>query len=199
MSEMTMNPGAQKAVLIFESEDGSVAVATIYDPVLRASFEDVHAGEYMGSRLAETTLTYRGMTYEAFPVKNEDLMKHAADVYAQARKDALLKEAETVPTMASQEDMMAMNFRTHEAANAAVFLAGVQAGARQVQFADAHFQKLSEEAVLHAYHAAYNAVNSLAYAKAGSKAHKGLKRARRALSELRQPIIEAFRAKWGDQ
>ncbi len=199
MSEMSMNPVAKKAVLILEGVDGSVVVATVYDPRFDAKFEEYSVGgSYVHSTVAETTLSFKGMKQAPFPATNEDLRQHAIQVYAVGRRDALANDVQNL-TAWGNDAIAEMNQRAHEVGIEMAYLAGVQAGAQQVVFRDERVEKEIDQERLSALSQAYQAVNSLLIEFRYEKAEKGLKKARKAIDKLYSAANEAFQKRWDTQ
>lgn len=191
MNTVALNPEARKAVLIMESDDGTIVAMTIYKPRFKREFHDQHLEGMVRVIPGTNTMTFE--TSAAFSTTHSEAsLKHAASVYAEARKEALLSEMSDVSIMPSGEDLMALNFRTHEAAMEAVYLAGISAGAEQVKFNDAYFEKQLAEAPVKALDRAYSEI-AMAHASAESRGKpwaKGLKRAMRTVTEIRHLFAE---------
>ena len=171
-------PLSRKAVLITEKEDGGVAALTIYDPVFQTSYDD----EF--STKSRNSLTFtEGQMFVTDP-SNAEKRAEVAQTYAQARKEALVAEAEaSTSVMPTPDELIAMNLRTHEEALQAVYQLGVAAGAKMVQFRDAHVEKeLKQIPVDLLWQIGLRLDRVLAHA--GKKSQLGLKKARKLVSEM---------------
>lgn len=191
MTAHSINLGARKAVLIMEGEDGSAVVTTIYDPRIDREFQEY---DYETTRLSVggtnrlTFTTGKMFSTSATP----DAIAHAAEVYATARKEALLNESEKLGIMPSADDIMKMNFRTHEEANVAVYLAGIAAGAQQVQFHDERIEKELAEAPLRGVEAVQRELRMLTATKSGKPVQKGLRRALKLAEQVRTTFVQGL-------
>lgn len=177
-----MNPFARKAVLILEAENGGVVVQTIYDPRVEVSYQD----EF--STASTTTLSFtEGLIWATDP-SNEEKQAEVSQTYAQARKEALVAEAEaSTSVMPTPDELIAMNLRTHEEAIQAVYQLGVAAGAKMVQFRDAHVEKEMAQIPLTVLDRVLARLG-VTQATKGKKSQLGLKTARREVEKLRQEI-----------
>ena len=113
-----------------------------------------------------------------------DWQAEVSQTYAQARKEALVAEAEaSTSVMPTPDELIAMNLRTHEEAIQAVYQLGVAAGAKMVQFRDAHVEKeLKQIPVDLLWQIGLRLDRVLAHA--GKKSQLGLKKARKLVSEM---------------
>lgn len=169
---------SRKAVLITEREDGGVAALTIYDPVLQTSYDD----EF--STTSRNSLTFtEGQMFVTDP-SNAEKQAEVSQTYAQARKEALVAEAEaSTSVMPTPDELIAMNLRTHEEAIQAVYQLGVAAGAKMVQFCDAHVEKELKQIPMDLLWQIGLRLDRV-LAQAGKKSQLGLKKARRLVAEM---------------
>lgn len=171
-------PLARKAVLITEKEDGGVAALTIYDPVLQTSYDD----EF--STTSRNSLSFtEGQMFVTDP-SNAEKQAEVSQTYAQARKEALVAEAEaSTSVMPTPDELIAMNLRTHEEAIQAVYQLGVAAGAKMVQFRDAHVEKELKQIPVDVLSLVNVRLGGM-LARAGKKSQLGLTKARRLVVEM---------------
>lgn len=180
----SINLGARKAVLIMEAEDGSAIVTNIYDPRIDRDHAEY---DYSTTRLVtEGTNRLTFTTGQMFSTSrtDEDLRKKAVGVYDEGAR--VFSDTETVPAMASEDEIRRWMRDRHEDALHAVYLAGVLQGARQVQFHDEHLEKEIAQIPLNVLDRAYSRITNALAASVSAKTEKGLKKARKIIAKLRQ-------------
>lgn len=168
-------PLSRKAVLITEKENGGVAALTIYDPVLQTSYEF--------STAVTNTLTFtEGQMFVTDP-SNAEKRAEVAQTYAQAQQDAMVAGAQKLPARITPEELTRMADRAHEEAIQAVYQLGVAAGAKMVQFRDAHVEKELKQIPMDLLWQIGLRLDRV-LAQAGKKSQLGLKKARRLVAEM---------------
>ena len=170
-------PLSRKAVLITEKENGGVAALTIYDPVLQPSYDD----EF--STTSRNSLSFtEGQMFVTDP-SNAEKRAEVAQTYAQAQQDAMVAGAQKLPARITPEDLTLMADRAHEDAIQAVYQLGVAAGAKMVQFRDAHVEKELKQIPMDLLWQIGLRLDRV-LAQAGKKSQLGLKKARRLVAEM---------------
>lgn len=190
MTATSINLGARKAVLIMEAEDGSALVATIYDPRIDRDFPEY---DFHTTRLTtEGTNRLTFVSGKAFATSrsNEDLRKKAVDVYDEGAR--VFSGTETIPVMASEDEIRKWMQDRHEDALHAVFLAGVFQGAEQVKFHDERIEKEIAEAPLRGIEGVQRELRMLTATKSGKPVQKGLRRALKLAEKVRTTFVQGL-------
>lgn len=183
MTGFSINPAARKAVLIMEAEDGSVVVANIFDPRIDRDFPEY---DFQTTRLSAegvNRLTFSTGKMFMTTATDEDGWAHSQKVYDDASID--YPESFPLAARADAEQIKAWSEARHMSATHAVYLAGVAAGAKQVQFHDERIEKEIAEAPLRGIEAVQRELRMLTATKSGKPVQKGLRRALKLAEQVR--------------